>query len=282
VQELLSYLLLFRDRYHGREKLITLLWSDRSTAQSRRYLRQTLWQLHSALAISGHPTTNFLLVEDDWLQISPTIDLWLDVWEFEQAFAQVQGRPVSTLNDQEVYALDNAARLYRGDLLENWYQEWCIFERERLQNMYLAILDKLMDYCEWHQDYEVGIDYGTRILRCDRARERTHRRLMRLYSLAGDRTGALRQYESCVNTLKEELGVRPARRTLDLYHQIQDGGLIHPLRPSPANENLSADMATSLATILKALGHFQATLTHVQGQVNQNVESIKTVLDSRR
>ena len=36
--------------------------------------------------------------------------------------------------------------------------------------------------------------YGARILHCDRARERTHRRLMRLHFLAGDRTAALRQY----------------------------------------------------------------------------------------
>ena len=37
--------------------------------------------------------------------------------------------------------------VYRGDLLEGCYQDWCLFERERLQNAYLAMLDKLMVRC---------------------------------------------------------------------------------------------------------------------------------------
>ncbi|NIN69138.1 MAG: hypothetical protein GTO63_31510, partial [Anaerolineae bacterium] len=81
----------------------------------------------------------------------------------------------------------------------------CLYERERLQNMYLAILDKLVSYSEVQGAYEAGLGYGSRILSYDGARERTHRRLMRLYYLAGDRTAALRQYDSCVEALRREL-----------------------------------------------------------------------------
>ncbi len=62
--------------------------------------------------------------------------------------------------------------LYRGDLLEGWYQEWCLFERERLQNAYMLMLDKLMGYCEAHSEYEQGLVYGDLILRLDHASER--------------------------------------------------------------------------------------------------------------
>lgn len=41
--------------------------------------------------------------------------------------------------------------------------------------MYLAMLDKLIVYCEAHHKYEAGLACGNRILRYDRARERTHR-----------------------------------------------------------------------------------------------------------
>src|SRR5438128_1039451 len=58
--------------------------------------------------------------------------------------------------------------LYRGDLLEGWYSDWCLYERERLQHMYLAMLDKLMEYSESHQEYETGQTYGMRALRYDR------------------------------------------------------------------------------------------------------------------
>src|ERR1700675_5041594 len=88
--------------------------------------------------------------------------------------------------------------------------------------MSLAMRSKLMSYCESHDQYENGLQHGARILACDRAREHTHWRLMRLQYLAGNRTGALRQYERCVAALREELGVKPAKRTTELYEQIRD------------------------------------------------------------
>src|SRR5919198_720399 len=48
--ELLCYLLLHRDRGHTRETLTGVLWPEASDSLSKKYLRQTLWQLHSALA----------------------------------------------------------------------------------------------------------------------------------------------------------------------------------------------------------------------------------------
>jgi len=54
------------------------------------------------------------------------------------------------------------------------YDDWCIFERERLQNIYLLMLDKLISYSAKHREYEAGQGYGYTILRYDRARERTH------------------------------------------------------------------------------------------------------------
>ena len=77
--------------------------------------------------------------------------------------------------------------------------------------MYMQMLDKLMSYSQEHHEYEAGEGYGSTILRYDRASERTYRRLMYLQYIAGDRTGALRQYERCVIALAEELGVKPEK-----------------------------------------------------------------------
>src|SRR5205823_7801753 len=113
----------------------------------------------------------------------------------EQAFTCTEGVSSRDLDDRQVQLLLGAVQLYQGDLLEGCYLEWCLAERERLQRMYLAMLDKLMGHCEAHREYETGLDYGLRILRCEPASERTHRRMMRLQYLAGDRTAALRQYQ---------------------------------------------------------------------------------------
>ena len=83
-----------------------------------------------------------MLAGPDWIQFSPEADLWLDVAVFEQAFALVRGVPGRELDTREAQTLQSVVQLYQEDLLESWYQDWCLYERERLQNMYLAMLDK--------------------------------------------------------------------------------------------------------------------------------------------
>jgi hypothetical protein len=39
------------------------------------------------------------------------------------------------LNEAQAQLLKDAVNLYCGDLLEGWYQDWCLFERERLQSI---------------------------------------------------------------------------------------------------------------------------------------------------
>lgn len=220
-QELLCYLLIHRGRPHCRETLASLLWGEATTAQSKKYLRQTLWQLQAGLD-SHHPNAQAALftADPEWIYVDLKADIWADVVEFEETFVTLKALPGNQLCGEEMERLHCATQLYRGDLLEGWYQDWCIYERERFQTMFLAMLDRLMAYCEANHEYERGVFYGLHILRYDRARESTHRRLMRLRALAGDRTGALRQYAACVAALAEELAVEPAASTTMLYHLI--------------------------------------------------------------
>jgi DNA-binding SARP family transcriptional activator len=145
----------------------------------------------------------------------------LDVAIFEEAYADARGVPGHGLSSQSVHALKRAVRLYDGDLLANWYVDWCTGPRARLKQIYLILLDKLTQWCEVHGHYEEGLEYGAATLEHDSARERTHRQLMRLHVLAGYRTAALRQYDACTRILREELDVAPAQRTVELYDQIR-------------------------------------------------------------
>lgn len=235
IQEFFSYLLIFRSRPHQREALAGLFWGESGTSQSRKNLRQVLWQLQSSLIFQGcQQDPPVLLVEPDWVQVNPQANIWLDVEEFEKISLQVQGICGGDLCPEQVDRLRYAIDLYQGDLLEGWYQDWCLFERERLQNIYLVMLDKLIDYCEMTGDCDSGLAYGARILRYDRARERTHFQLMRLYCMDGNRTDAMRQYDRCVAALKEELSVAPAKEVTDLYLQVKADRIAPALAGKPA------------------------------------------------
>lgn len=275
LQQLLCYLLLHRDHPQSREILATLFWGETSTDQSKKHLRQTLWQLQSTLARELHPVDNGLLtVNPEWVGLQSAPDLWLDVAEFEKAFAPVQDIQGRNLGYEKARLLEDAVQLYQGDLLEGWYDDWCLFERERLQNMFLAMLDKLMGHCEANQRYETGIVYGTRILSFDRAREHTHRALMRLQYRAGNRTAALRQYERCCAALNEELGVQPARSTLLLYEKVKDD-----LMDDPAIAQTETSTPTDLASCLEQIGQL---LTQVKNATQHGLQEIEFVMKRRR
>ncbi len=280
VQELFSYLLAYRDRSHPRETLADLLWGDNSSIQARKYLRQALWQLQSALkSESEENSCEVLIVDPEWVSINQDADFWLDLAVFEDAYADVQGKPGNELSPQHAQALREAVQLYTNGLLVGWYHDWCIFERERLQNMYLAMLNKLMIYSESCEEYETALLYGQRILQCDRAHERSHRQIMRLHYLAGDRTSALRQYERCVEALREELGVEPAQLTIQLYEQIRTDELQEPLLVNPRlNEETASPSRAEASTYLESL---ETLLAQVNAQMHQYMKALELASSDR-
>jgi DNA-binding SARP family transcriptional activator len=269
-QELLSYLIIRHKLPHPREKLAGVLWGDVTVAKSKTYLRKALWQLHSVIErIPGSPQSNLLLVTPEYIQLNPSADLWVDVQAFEQIIDRVRGRPGQVLASCEAELLHQATELYQGDLLDGWYHEWCLHERERLQNTYLAILDKLMAYCEKHMECERGLHYGTEVLRYDRAHERTYRRLMRLHALNGDRTAALRQFERCRAALREELGVNPTTNTVALLDKIRNDQLTADLWPMP-DEPEETDSA-QLSDVICHLRQISQTLADIQRRVQYEI-----------
>jgi DNA-binding SARP family transcriptional activator len=216
--------------------------------------------------------------DPEWIHVELQPQVWIDVKEFETAFSAVRETPGQQMNAEQAQQLQQAVQLYRSDLLEGWYSDWCIYERERLQTMYLAMLERLIGYCEAQQEYETGVLYGLQVLRYDRARESTHRRLMRLYALAGDRTAALRQYQSCVSALGEELGVEPAASTITLYQLICADRFDESTMAPPARRRPDPLVDASWLAAIERLRQLQHSLTGLNGQIEQCVQAFEQAI----
>lgn len=304
-RELFVYLLLHR-RAHPREKLATLLWQHGTTERTKAYLRKALWQLRQSLDADEADSDSILQVDGDWVKIHPEADLWVDVIVFENAFDEVRDCTPSEMSTDQVQTLEEAASLYTGDLLENWYQEWCLKERERLKDVLLRMLDRLTRCCEQRGSYDSGIQYGLRALRIDPARERIHRHLMRLRARAGNRVGALRQYERCAEVLDRELNVTPTTATQRLHERIQEDRFPDPATRHSApdqrapvahaaegtgdedpNALVSSNAASreddevSLHDGLERIRQLQSTLAAVQKQIRREIEAVEGTLRER-
>jgi DNA-binding SARP family transcriptional activator len=272
-QELFCFLVLFRGQAHPREELAGRLWPNRTAAESRPYLRRALWQVQAALSRTGDGTAvPLVLAEAETVQVNPAFPLWLDVAVLEEAQRAAAGIPGRRFDGALAQQVREAVDAVRGSLLEGWYQEWCLAERERLQAVTVGLLGKLMAYCEAHGEYEAGLAYGSRILHMDRAHEPTHRRLMRLHGRAGDRTAALRQYQRCVEALAEELGTKPARSTVDLVRRLR----ADRFEPQDAAPQRSADGGPLPTASLGLLQHLQSALIEAERRIEREIEALES------
>jgi DNA-binding SARP family transcriptional activator len=210
-EALLAYLALHSGQMHARDKLAALLWGEASDQRARHSLRQTLVTLRQALP----GTAACCLVEEgDTVGVNPAA-VEVDVALFEAMAAEASPE-----------ALERAAGLYRGDLLEGIsveeppFEEWLRTERERLREVVIECLAKLLAHQSRTGAVDQAVQAAVRLLGIDPAQEPVHRALMRLYARQGRRGAAPRQYQVCVGALERDLGVEPEQETKQLYREL--------------------------------------------------------------
>lgn len=205
LQALLAYLVLHRDSPQSRKHLAFLFWPDTTEAQALTNLRNLLHKLRQALP---DPDRFFAADVHDvyWRADAPCA---LDVTEFD-LLAQSTTRA----------ELEQAANLYRGNLLPGCYDDWIVPERDRRQRMAAVVLERLIETLEAARDYQAAIGYGLRLRQLDPCNEEAHRTLMRLHAANQDRAGVLRAWHTCVKTLQDEVGADPSPETRALYELL--------------------------------------------------------------
>ena len=171
---------------------------------------------------------NLLLAGRETVQINPDYLIWVDVLEFE---AQATQGLASHPPDPTAINLD----LYQGDLLPDLYDDWVITERERYRQLYLDLLLHLAQHWRSQGEYGRVIDLASRVLAQDPANEAAHQHLMFAHFVTHDRNAALRQYEACVRSLRDELGVDPSPETQALYRRIKSTPPPGPSRADHTN-----------------------------------------------
>ena len=117
------------------------------------------------------------------------------------------------------------------------FQAWQMAQQEAMRGQVLAALTDLAAFHARRQEYSQAIGHLQRALELAPWQEETHRQLMRVLALDGQRSAALAQYESCVRLLAETLDVLPAPETIALRQRIE-AGLLEPEMMAASNPYL--------------------------------------------
>ena len=216
LQSLLVYLVLHQGVPQSRTRLASMLWPDSTEEQAHTNLRNLLYKLRQALPASDQ----FLIVNRHRLMWQMNKSWTMDVLEFEQAVNMAKQAELMDDHAMLRRALEQAMELYQGDLMPGCYDEWILQERERLSQMYLEVLEKLLCLQEREGDFAGAIRIAQHLLREDPLQEASYRHLMRLYAASDNRAAAVRVYQNCVATLERELALEPGPATRRVYEQL--------------------------------------------------------------
>ena len=121
-----------------------------------------------------------------------------------------------------------AADLLQGDFLEGVvladnleFETWLLGEKERWRQKAEFTLNQAVRQLQSQGLFRQALSYAKRLLQLMPWHEETHRQVMRLLALDGQRSAALKQYAVCKQLLDEELGVAVSAETEALYQRIK-------------------------------------------------------------
>ena len=97
------------------------------------------------------------------------------------------------------------------------FETWLLGEQERWRQKAEFILNQAVRQLQSQGLFRQALSYAKRLLQLMPWHEETHRQVMRLLALDGQRSAALKQYAVCKQLLDEELGVAVSAETEALY-----------------------------------------------------------------
>ena len=209
-QELIAFLVLHaRSGPIQRQRVSGSLWPESSDEQALTNLRRELHHLQRS------PILHALV------DVGSRTLAWRDAASATVDVAGFTAAADRGLEDSRS-ALQEAARLYKGDLLPACAGEWIEADRERLRQRAQQVLSRLVGLLEADRAFSDAIEHVQQLLRLDPLDEQAWCALMRCHARRGERATALHLYQQCTALLRKDLGVGPSAQTRLTYREILD------------------------------------------------------------
>ncbi|MET0903525.1 MAG: BTAD domain-containing putative transcriptional regulator [Acidimicrobiales bacterium] len=192
VRRLLAFLAV-NHRSMTRTFVAGTLWPDTTDVKAAANLRTTLWRLHDL----PEPA---VVASSATLRLSDVMDV--DVHHL------VAIADLLRLGGEIDPPTVDAATLV-GELLPDLSDGWLVFERERLRQISLHVLEELSRRLSSSHHHELAILAGLAAVQADPLRETANRVLVEAHLGEGNVAEAVRHFDRFRDLLRRELGVEP-------------------------------------------------------------------------
>jgi predicted ATPase/DNA-binding SARP family transcriptional activator len=201
---LLAILALRGGKEVTRDWLASMLWPDSNTplATLRRTLTDLRRTLGPAASLLISPTRQTLRLDAHACRV--------DVLEFDAAVKRT-----------DIAAMERAAHLYQGPLLDACDAAWIIQERAERQATLLHLLERLATHHRHAGNNQQAIVYLRRGIALESYHESLYRMLMQTLLEQGDVAEAILVYRNLRLLLMTELNTEPSGETTEIYRQLR-------------------------------------------------------------
>jgi DNA-binding SARP family transcriptional activator len=111
-------------------------------------------------------------------------------------------------------------RLDAGDLLPGWYEDWVLFERERLRHLQLQALEALARQQLRSGDLDAAIAAAKAAIAVEPLRESAYRVAIRAHLVSGNLAEAVRSFNGYRTLLDAEMGIAPSGQLLAMMQPV--------------------------------------------------------------
>lgn len=219
VRELL--LLLVHRRRLRRDEIAALMWPDKDENAARNNLRATLNHLRSLLEHGpddGPPW--HVRSEGESLELFLSDRLVIDSVMFEQAVTTARRADLDRRAADALAACHTAIDLYHGPYLDDALDpDWAFNHRMTLHLDHVEMCTRASELLSARGDAADALTLARRAVDAEPLSERAHRSLVRSLDATGDRVGARRAHDRCLELLAAD-GLTPEDETVRVGAQI--------------------------------------------------------------
>ncbi|MBN7773802.1 AfsR/SARP family transcriptional regulator [Clostridium aminobutyricum] len=216
---LICLLVLNRNKYLSRERILDYLWPDSSEEAAKNNLRYNLWLIKKNIG-TGENGEEFLFIDKDHCGINMNYDFRCDILD------------IMNFKPQQAESIENLLKLKKlfvGEFLEGCYYNNCddfneiiIFERTRFENFRVQILKRLEELYEVEANTEECLNILKEILDIEPYDEEVAAKIMTLYLNIGNRASGIVFYNSFRDRLASRLGIQPSEKLRKKFEKLKE------------------------------------------------------------
>lgn len=216
---ILSYLIIHRDRMVEQSEFLEQFWSEETGMAPVNALKTQLYRIRTMLKPLFGSDFQPIISQRGGYQWNPGIQTEVDVDEFV-FLCQRTNRPDTSVAKQETL-LKEALVLYKGEFLPKLANNmWVQKLSEIYHNLYLEAVTDYAEILEKDGLYEEIIDTMRKAIAIHPLDEKLHTNIIRSFLNEGKNAAALAHYEYATDLLYRSFGLQNWQELRDLYDQI--------------------------------------------------------------